>query len=136
MTPGEIGRVSDGQMLAVVSVLSFCFLVWASFQALEWRHLTPRQQTVLQPIEQHWEALNMNQRVRLATAASRYTNMSESERRRFRQRLEQWMALTAAERADVREIYRTYKALPEEQRRELRNRWMLENFRSVRELQD
>lgn len=88
-----------------------------------WAELSPRQQHVLAPLADEWEALDTLRRKKWVTIANRFPKMKPAEQQRLQRRMQEWAKLTPEQRRVAREKYRTLKQLPPTQRQEVSQKW-------------
>lgn len=99
-----------------------------------WAALSPAQRLALQPLERHWNTIEVSRQQKWLEIAARFDRMSPDERTRVQQRMSDWVGLSAKQRNEARQNFQgaqelsagerqarwqTYKELPEDQRRGL-----------------
>jgi hypothetical protein len=88
-----------------------------------WIELTPEQRQVLAPLQDDWENLERERRLKWIGIAKRYPKMKPEEQERVERRMHDWANLTPEQRRQARENYRQLAKAPPEKRRKLRQQW-------------
>lgn len=83
-----------------------------------WHTLTPRQQTILDPLRQEWNRLGDLNRSKWLKIAERYPKLSQDQQQRLQERMRDWVALTPQQRRVAREHFQIAKQLPAEKKAE------------------
>ena len=101
-----------------------------------WIELTPEQRQILAPLQEDWENLERERRLKWIGIAKRYPKMKPADQAKVQQRMHDWASLTPEQRRQARENYKTlaknkerhgklsdqwaeYQALPPEERQTL-----------------
>jgi hypothetical protein len=83
-----------------------------------WHTLTPRQQTVLAPMQSEWNKLSDINRSKWIKIADRYPRLSKDQQTRLQSRMREWVELTPYQRRIARENYQISKQLSAEKKAE------------------
>jgi len=74
----------------------------APFSSLDWKTLSPVQQTSLKPLANTWENLSDQQKRKWISVSSNYPRMTADEKSKLHTRMKQWAALSPRQREQAR----------------------------------
>ncbi|KQV60360.1 hypothetical protein ASC95_02530 [Pelomonas sp. Root1217] len=81
-----------------------------------WSGLTPKQQTLLAPLEREWSEISDTQRSKWLSATPTLATMSGEEIKRVHDRIRDWTFLSGSERLNARISFQVTRQLTPEQR--------------------
>jgi hypothetical protein len=87
-----------------------------------WIELSPEQRQVLAPLQDDWENLERERRLKWIGIAKRYPKMKPDEQARMQRRMQAWTKLTPEQRRQARESYKNM-AKDKEQHGNRRDQW-------------
>lgn len=82
-----------------------------------WRELTARQQTALQPLAGHWDALSEAHKRKWLVLSRNYSEMSAADRTTLHSRMSEWAGLSTQQRSQARFNFAEVKQLPVDERK-------------------
>lgn len=92
----------------------------AAEQGVRWGDLKPPQQSILQPLQGDWSAIDSPRKQKWLELAARFPKMSPTEQGRVQARMVEWTKLTPQERGQARVNFQEAKQLPAQDRQ---SRW-------------
>ncbi len=106
----------------------------AATDKLQWKDLSPAQQSALEPLVTEWDRMGNVQKQKWLTMSKRFATMKPDEQQRMHERMRDWVRLTPEQRTLARENYtrtrqidkssksekwQQYQQLPEEEKKKL-----------------
>lgn len=85
-----------------------------------WQSLRPEQRAALAPLQQDWDSIDAQRKVKWLDIAGRYPKLPAAEQQKLQTRMAQWSRLSASERARARLNFQEVKQLPNQERQD---RW-------------
>jgi len=82
-----------------------------------WSELTAAQKQALQPLEPHWNILNVGQKRKWLVLSRNYGSMKPEDQAILRSRMTEWAALSNQQRAQARLNFAEVKRVPADQRK-------------------
>ena len=82
-----------------------------------WRELTARQQSALQPLATHWDALSEAHKRKWLVLSRNYGEMSVADRTTLHSRMSEWAGLSTQQRSQARFNFAEVKQLPVDERK-------------------
>ena len=88
-----------------------------------WAELTAEQQSILSPLKNDWDTLEVERRQKWIQIAKRYPKMKQVEQERVQRRMQLWANLSPEQRRQARENYKRLAKSPQPAKKSLREQW-------------
>lgn len=114
-----MARASIAKLCAVIALFfaaSFPAHALITFKQPSWANLSAEEKTILSPLAEEWDAMELQRKKKWLGVAQRFSSMTPDEKARIQLRMKEWAKLSPEERKTARDSFTSIQKAPQEHR--------------------
>jgi hypothetical protein len=114
-----MARASIAKLCAVIALFFAASLpahALITFKQPSWANLSAEEKTILSPLAEEWDAMELQRKKKWLGVAQRFSSMTPDEKARIQLRMKEWAKLSPEERKVARDSFTSIQKAPQEHR--------------------